>query len=237
MQAGGGAECRICLSHLSRLTSTSTRHLSRLIKELESTNLIQISRRPGRCNIYHLPANYVLISNQLLTADWSQKKDPPPSTTRDDWHNQTLIYAWQSAFSLRYQPVSPEEQTAMDYMLFAHNNNRLGDIKAPVAYLKTIIKNGHPLDFPSFIDRKESMDKQEVAKDKKHEEEQKIINYAWSKYNNIPKSQQKILKKKFKTQFLKQQPRQIADIFNKKGFKHPAINGLFGSYLISELGV
>lgn len=41
----------------------------------------------------------------------------------------------------------------MDWMLFAAKNNQLSGIKSPIAYLKTITRKGHPVNFPSLKER------------------------------------------------------------------------------------
>ena len=131
-QASKDGNCEICLEKLSRLTSTSTRHLSRLLAHLAENGLIRISRRPGRCNVYILPSNYHLIDDQLQ-ADWSPPPSPSkPQRSTNNWRpDPALVQAWQSAFSLKYQPVTPGEQKAMGYMLFANNSGQLSHVKYP----------------------------------------------------------------------------------------------------------
>lgn len=72
-----------------------------------------------------------------------------------DFFDLDLIKAWEREFSIPHQPESPKEMLAMDFMLFAATNKQLLEIKSPLAYLKTITRQGHPINHPSFHERKE----------------------------------------------------------------------------------
>nr|WP_244960490.1 helix-turn-helix domain-containing protein [Desulfoprunum benzoelyticum] len=73
-----------------------------------------------------------------------------------DFYDQELIEAWQEQFSTSHHPETPKEQQAMDWMLFAAKNNQLSAIQSPLAYLRTITRNGHPLNYPPFRERQVS---------------------------------------------------------------------------------
>jgi len=70
-----------------------------------------------------------------------------------DFIDHDLVKAWEEEFSLPHQPGSLKEMQAMDWMLFAARNNQFVEIKSPVAYLRTITRQGHPANFPTFHDR------------------------------------------------------------------------------------
>ena len=215
----------ICLSRLSSLTSTSIRHLSRIISKLEQEGLLQVTRRPGRCNSYSLP---FLSSNS--------PKAPKKQADKGgfDWKNPELIKTWQSIFSQQYQPVNTNEQKIMDFMIFSRKNGRITQVNHPVAYLKTLAKNGYPSDFPSFSDRQKSKKPQKQVDIRKKQGEE--IENAYLIYTKLSKSQQKKIKNKFKAKYLPSQPRQVVDIFNKNGFKHQITKSLFRSFVCQEIG-
>ena len=80
---------------------------------------------------------------------------PPPDPERENFFDHDLIVEWGQCFSLNHRPVSEKELRAMDWMIYASDNNQLGQINSPIGYLKTITQKGHPLNFPSFQERKQ----------------------------------------------------------------------------------
>ena len=94
----------------------------------------------------------------------SQREKPKPPAAKNetneneknDFFDSELIQTWSEHFSTQHQPQSADEQTAMDWMLFAAKSNQLCEIKSPIAYLKAITRKGHSQDFIPFQTRKVS---------------------------------------------------------------------------------
>jgi len=232
-EAADTGSCRICLSTLAQLTSTSPRHLSRILRMLSDQDLIRIIRRPGRCNTYNPAPLYALRDGHLL-ADWTAERssDPRRQKPRQEWFDASLIDAWSSAFSTRYRPITEQEQWAMDFMLYAHSGGKLVAIKSPVAYLKTLVRNGHPEDFPSFQERRKKKQAQSYVKKSGRGKEQEVLDRAWSDYKRLPELEQKNIERKFADEVIqKSKVRQVADLFQQNGTKHPLIKSLYRAYV------
>ncbi len=233
VEAAETGSCRICLSTLAQLTSTSPRHLSRILRILSDQDLVRITRRPGRCNTYNLAPLYSLRDGQLLS-DWTAERSSHPrrQQPRREWLDASLINTWSSAFSTRYRPISEQEQWAMDFMLYAHSGGKLVAIKSPVAYLKTLVRNGHPEDFPTFQERRKKKQTQSYVKESGCGKEQEALDRAWSDYKRLPESEQKNIERKFVREVIqKSKVRQVADLFQQNGTKHPLIKSLYRAYV------
>lgn len=240
--------CTICLRELHQLTSTSIRHLSRIINQLAASKIIQITRRPGRCNIYQLPSALDLHTDGSLIADHNTviaqkcKDVPAPSRKNIDFaQDKNLIIAWQKAFNEQYQPVCQKEQDAMDFMLWAHLNNKIGDIKLPAAYLKTLVKNGHTTDFMPFSKRQKNLQKQKVKHKKKIIKErtkEKQKDDLWLIYKRFDKEKQASIKNDFEqNEIKKNQPKIVQDIYSRDGFQNQMISALYRHYVCNNIPI
>ena len=233
VEAADTGSCRISLSTLAQLTSTSPRHLSRILRMLSDQDLIRITHRPGRCNTYNLAPLYSLRNDQLL-ADWTAERSSYPrrQKPRQEWLDASLIDAWSSAFSTRYRPITEQEQWAMDFMLYAHSGRKLVAIKYPVAYLKTLVRNGHPEEFLPFQERRRKKRTQSYTKKSGCHKEQEELDRAWSAYKRLPESQQKDIERRFADEVIQRSKvRQVADLFQQNGTKHPLIKSLYRAYV------
>lgn len=237
----GGTKCKISFAQLSLLTSTSVRHLSRVINRLSRYKLLKIIRRTGRCNIYILPAAMQVVEGQLLPC-WDKKPASCPSHPAKNYPKNKkftldplLAKAWASAFSTQYHAISAAEQNAMDYMLYAYKNNQLHGVKSPIGYLKTLVKNGHPDDFIHFSPEKS--ERPPATDNKKNEDEQQTrLDLVWNRYLALPRVEKNRLKKKFEADVIhKGTVRKISELFQEKGFGHPAIRGLYSSFLAQTI--
>ena len=240
----GGTRCKISFAQLSLLTSTSTRHLSRVINRLSRYNLLKIIRRTGRRNIYILPAAMQVVEGELRPC-WDKKPASCPSHPAKNYPKNKkfapdplLAKAWADAFSTQYHAISAAEQNAMDYMLYAYKNNQLHGVKSPIGYLKTLVKNGHPGDFIHFTSEKSKpLPAGENITNKENEDEQQTkLDLVWNRYLALPKGEKNRLKKKFEADVIRQGTvRKVAELFQEKGFGHPAIRGLYSSFLAQTI--
>jgi len=236
-----GTKCKISFAELSSLTSTSIRHLSRVINKLSSDNLLKILRRSGRCNIYILPAVIQVVKGELRPC-WDKKPASSSSQSARNYpknkkftSDPLLAKAWASAFSTQYHAISAAEQNAMDYMLYAYKNNQLCGVKSPIGYLKTIVKNGHPDDFTHFSPEK-SESLPVVDNQKNDDEQQTRLDLTWNRYLALPRGEKNRLKKKFETDVIqKGTVSRVSEIFQDKGFSHPAIRGLYSAFLAQTI--
>ena len=125
----------------------------------------------------------------------------------------------------------------MDFMLYAHSGGKLVAIKSPVAYLKTLVRNGHPEDFPSFQERRKKKQTQIYTKKSEHGKEQEALDRAWVTYKRLPASQQKNIERAFEQEVIqKSKVRQVADLFQQNGTKHPLIKSLYRVYVSQKGG-
>jgi hypothetical protein len=154
-------------------------------------------------------------------------------------HNQDLILAWEKSFQTKYQPVCEKEQNAMDYMLWANLNNKIGKINLPIAYLQTLIKNGHATDFIPFSKRQKKIQKQKViqkTRSLKKIKKEKQKDGLWLVYTKLNATKQNSIKNDFeKNEIKKNQPKIVQDIYSRDGFQNQMILALYKNYVINNI--
>lgn len=256
-------QLQISVKSLTGLTSTSERHLRRILHELAAKKLINIEYRKGLTSVYHFPDNYQ-VKNGELQAIWNDSSvesinsdilSVTPKTHSQPvasifspsaaplQHNipkevdPAMISAWQKYFGIRYRPRSLEEQQAMDWMIYAQQNNKLCEIKSPIGFLKKIVVNGHPDDFPSFSERKRKTKVRAEMDEKQEQKAVKQIEESWQRYINLPESRQTKLARRFQSEVIeKTKMRKVQDLFQKEGLDNIVIRSLFRTYIHERLG-
>ena len=254
---------QISIKSLTSLTSTSERHLRRIIHQLASRNLIRIEYRKGLTSVYHFPNSYQEVDGKLQ-ALWhdsparsstvnmvqSGQDDqeqhhrhlfPRPVTVvpraNDTRVDPAMISVWHECFGIRYRPVSVEEERAMDWMIYAQQNKKLCRIKSPVGFLKKIVANGHPDDFPSFAERRAKAIVQSKVNDRDDQDAVRQVEQSWRKYENLPEARQNRLARRFQQEVIeKNRVRKVQDLFQKEGMDNMIIRSLFKTYIHERLG-